>query len=124
MLYLVSGYEERVEEVIESRVTRWSPWMDVRDVWMDDSGHEWAWSTWLGVRKDVWCTSRCAGRRQARGQALDRVVTGARTRGDERADARADARHVTRTCVHACTPKNMRGARRALALMGAGTPAR
>ncbi|OWM89133.1 hypothetical protein CDL15_Pgr026296 [Punica granatum] len=30
MLYLASGYEEIVEEVFESRVTRWNPWMDVR----------------------------------------------------------------------------------------------
>ncbi|PKI39660.1 hypothetical protein CRG98_039945 [Punica granatum] len=34
-------------------------------------------------------------------------------RGDKRADARVDARHVTGACVHACTGKNVRGARRA-----------
>ncbi|PKI66337.1 hypothetical protein CRG98_013299 [Punica granatum] len=62
MLYLASGYEERVGEVFESRVTRWSPWMDVRDVWMDDSERGRASNAWLGTRKDV----RRAGTRARR----------------------------------------------------------
>ncbi|PKI61508.1 hypothetical protein CRG98_018092 [Punica granatum] len=74
------GYEERVEEVFESRVTRWSPWMD-------DSGREKAWNARLGAREDVWRVGRC--------------------------QARVDARYVMGACVHACTRKNVRGARRA-----------
>ncbi|PKI60929.1 hypothetical protein CRG98_018675 [Punica granatum] len=91
MLYLALGYEERVEEVFESRVTRWSPWMD-------DSGR----GKVRNARLGVW----------TRGQMLDCAVTGARTHGDNRADAQVDARHVTGACVHACTRKNVRGSRR------------
>ncbi|OWM73807.1 hypothetical protein CDL15_Pgr012370 [Punica granatum] len=30
MLYVASGYEERVGEGLECRVTQWDPWKDVR----------------------------------------------------------------------------------------------
>ncbi|PKI66058.1 hypothetical protein CRG98_013553 [Punica granatum] len=66
MLYLALGCEERVEEVFESRVTRWSPWMD-------DSGRRKAWNARLGAREGV-------RRADAR--------SGARLRGEGHSDAR------------------------------------
>ncbi|PKI73428.1 hypothetical protein CRG98_006198 [Punica granatum] len=62
VIYLVSGYEERVGEVFESQVTRLNAWKDARVQRMH-----------IRVCTDVGCAGRhpgrARGRRQASGQA-------------------------------------------------------
>ncbi|OWM74323.1 hypothetical protein CDL15_Pgr013227 [Punica granatum] len=91
MLYLASGYEERVEEVFESRVTRLNPWKGVR---VQGKHARMGWEARMDMHGRDRELRNVSG---ARAQRVD-VVTGAGacTRTDEREGvcARGDAERL------------------------------
>ncbi|OWM76621.1 hypothetical protein CDL15_Pgr009186 [Punica granatum] len=66
MFYLASGYEERVGEGFESRVTWWNPWKDVR---VQGQHVRMGWDAQLNVHGCAQARQRAQACGRARGQA-------------------------------------------------------
>ncbi|PKI78402.1 hypothetical protein CRG98_001223 [Punica granatum] len=111
MLYLASGYEERVGEVFVSRVTRLNAWKGARVQRMHDQ-QRWARGRTSGARTGTWACGWCAGRRRARQRARSgRRRARQQARAGERDHARA---RWGRAGVHGskCARASARGTRR------------